>query len=48
MRVAIEEARIQSDKTHQFLDHFRLLGGRPELVDYEWLADDIENGHARV
>ena len=48
MRIAFQVAHVQAHDAQQVLDHLGPLGRVAHAVDEQRLADEIEDGHARV
>src|SRR5581483_7308083 len=48
VRIAPEMLHVEADQRHQLLHHLDPFFGRPDIVDAQRLADDVEHGHARI
>ena len=46
--IATGEARLESDQAQQFVDALTAACGRPQIVQRQWLGQDLADGHARV
>ena len=48
VRIAVQVARIETDQRHQLLHHLGTVFLIADLMDNQWLRDDIKHRHPRV